>query len=291
MKVPVPEIVATRCIQQLIGRALEEDIGPGDVTSEALVPDAQQARAYIAAKGRCVLAGNPVAASVLLRVDPSLEVEQLAHDGDTVEAGRRVLSVAGRARAILAGERTALNFLQRLSGIATLARRCVDQAAPAGVTVLDTRKTTPGMRLMEKYAVRCGGAANHRMGLYDRVMIKDNHLAVWRAQGNSVADAVRTSRAMYPGLLIEVEVDSVAQLRDALDGGPDWVLLDNMTPDRIRECVALGRGRCKIEVSGGVSPENLGAVAMTGVDAVSLGALTHSAPAADFSLEIEFAAP
>jgi nicotinate-nucleotide pyrophosphorylase (carboxylating) len=284
---PLPHITATHCVQELIKLALKEDIGPGDVTSEALVEEGRPARAALIAKGAYVLAGAAVAESVFQNVDPTLTIVHQVTDGSAVAAGDTILEVAGSARSILAGERTALNFIQRMTGIATLTARFVELARPYGADILDTRKTAPGMRILDKYAVRCGGGKNHRIGLYDRILIKDNHAALWNAAApNRLADAVRQARARYPGLLIEVEVQSPDELHSILEAEPDWVLLDNMTLDQMRECARRCQGRCKTEASGGIHLQSLESVLQTGVQAVSVGALTHSAPAADFSLEL-----
>jgi len=198
------------------------------------------------------------------------------------------VSLEGRARSILAAERVALNFLQRLSGIATLTRRFVEKAGPFGVQVLDTRKTAPTLRVLEKYAVLCGGGSNHRFGLFDRILIKDNHRAAWSRHGaGGLGGAVKEARARFPRHIIEIEVENEDELEQVLPAKPDWIMLDNMPPARLERCVALARGRCKIEASGGVTLDTIEAVARTGVDAVSIGALTHSAPAADFSLEFQ----
>ena len=194
------------------------------------------------------------------------------------------MRITGKARAILAGERTALNFLQRLTGIATLTARFVEQVKPHATRILDTRKTTPTWRTLEKYAVRCGGGTNHRMGLYDQVLIKDNHRRLWGAR--DLAEAVHMARRRCPGVPVEVEVETEAELERALAARPDWILLDNMTLRRLRRCVRLCRGRCPLEASGGITLANVKAVAAAGVQAISLGCLTHSAPAADLSLEI-----
>lgn len=282
----LPEIVSTHCIQELIRRALEEDIGPGDVTSECMVGPDAQATGHIVARQHCILSGAPIVRSVFQHVDPSISASILVGDGTAVDAGRQVLEITGLARALLAAERVALNFLQRLSGIATLTHAFVQRAGT--VQILDTRKTTPGLRILEKYAVRCGGGRNHRMGLYDRILIKDNHLAVFRQQGGrDLAEAIEKSRAKYPGMLLEVEVDDLAQLDEVLAARPDWVLLDNMNEDELRDGAARCKGRCKVEASGAITLDTIDGVVRSGVDAVSLGALTHSAPAADFSLEFE----
>lgn len=271
-------------MREIIQRALREDIGTGDVTSLALIEATRQAHAVMYPRTECVLAGVGVAAAVFKALDEELQVECLSEDGQRVVPNHHVLEVRGRVRTILAAERTALNFIQRLSGIATLTAEYVRRAS--GVTVLDTRKTTPTLRILEKYAVVCGGGGNHRIGLYDRILIKDNHRALWRKQGGgTLADAVRKARRHYPNLIIEVEVESVDQLNDALQGSPDWVLLDNMPLELIKQCVEICRGKCRVEASGGVSLDTVGEIAGTGVDAISVGALTHSAPAVDFTLE------
>ena len=286
----LPDMASEKAVRGLIRSALREDVGRGDVTSEALVPPNATARTVILSRDRCVICGLGVAAAVFRAVDPRLTCRLLARDGDRIRKGAAVLRVSGRARSILAAERTALNFLQRMTGIATLTRRFVDAVRPLGTRILDTRKTTPGFRRIEKYAVRCGGGTNHRMGLYDRVLIKDNHRALWGARvGRDLAAAVRAARARHPGLPVEVEVESEAQLRDVLGAKPDWVLLDNMSPVVMRRCVALGRGRTRFEASGGVTIRNVKKIAVSGVDAISIGALTHSAPAADLSLEVDVA--
>ncbi len=273
-------------VKEIVRQSLSEDLGPGDATSDAVVPPSARARAEIIARGEYVLAGGGLAARVFRAVDPRLRVRVCRPDGAVTRRGSVVLRVRGHARSILAAERTALNFLQRLSGIATMTRRFVRIARRHGTRVLDTRKTTPTLRLVEKYAVTCGGGANHRAGLYDAVLIKDNHRVFWRERrGGGLAGAVEAARRRHPRLKIEVEVENEADLRDALRASPDWVLLDNMSPARMRRCVALCRGRCKVEASGGVTLARLPSVCRTGVDAVSVGALTHSAPAADFSLE------
>lgn len=271
-------------MQGLVHAALREDIGRGDVTSQSLVGQAVTTTACVVTRAPCVVSGVRIAALVFRMVDRGLRVRILANDGCRVGAGRCILRVKGKARSILAAERVALNFLQRMTGIATLARRFVDRARPHGARILDTRKTTPTLRALEKYAVRCGGGANHRMGLYDRILIKDNHRALWRRRG-TLEEAVRAARKRFPKLEIEVEVESLRDLQSVLRARPDWVLLDNMPLARMRRCVRLCRGRCRVEASGGITLKNVAAVARTGVDAVSVGALTHSAPAADLSLE------
>jgi nicotinate-nucleotide pyrophosphorylase (carboxylating) len=281
MKQDIADKVETR---EIVRRALREDIGRGDVTSLAVVAPSTKGRALLYPRQPCVLAGVTVAAQVFRQADRRLNVRVLARDGMKVRREQPVLEIAGCARSILAAERVALNFVQRMSGIATLTAEYVKRAR--GATVLDTRKTTPTLRRLEKYAVTCGGGANHRFGLFDRVLIKDNHRALWAQQGGgTLADAVRAARRKYPDLCVEVEVETREQLEDVLRAKPDWVLLDNMPLNQIKECVAYCRGRCKVEVSGGVNLHTIAAIAATGVDAISVGALTHSAPAVDFTLE------
>ena len=278
------DISKRRDVRDLVRRALQEDIGAGDVTSLAMLGPGDTARAVIVSRGKYVVAGGAIAKLVFAVCDPKLSVRVLVKDGTHVSAGDPILHVKGQARSILAAERVALNFLQRMTGVATLTRQFVQKAN--GVQVLDTRKTTPLLRVFEKYAVRCGGGANHRMGLYDRVLIKDNHRAFWkRGRRGSLADAVIAARRRNPGLQVEVEVESENDLKDVLKASPNWVLLDNMPVGRIRRCVQICGDKSKIEVSGGVSLKTIERIARTGVDAVSIGALTHSAPAADLSLE------
>lgn len=267
----------------LIDLAIEEDLGLGDVTSRAIFPEGHRSRAVIEAGGDGVVCGLGVAARVFARVDPALRVTLAARDGDRVRRGRVVLRVAGPTVSLLAAERTALNFLQRLSGVATLSRSFADAGAPLGVRVVDTRKTTPGYRALEKYAVRCGGCSNHRSSLGEHVLIKDNHIAA----AGSLAKAVRLARAGAPHLSrIEVEAKTLDEVRGAVRSGADVILLDNMTPDRIRAAVAIIAGAAVIEVSGGVRLETLRGLAVAGVDVVSVGAITHSPKAADFSLTV-----
>jgi nicotinate-nucleotide pyrophosphorylase (carboxylating) len=270
----------------LIDAALAEDLGPGDVTSAWTVPESAEGRAEIVAKAGGVVSGLDVAAAVFLRVDPSLEVRAACAEGDSVTRGDRVLWVAGPLAAILGAERTALNFLGRLSGIATSARRFVSELEGTGCRLLDTRKTTPGWRALEKRAAAAGGAVNHRAGLYDMVLIKENHIRA--AGGIRAALASTRTRARRAGLEVEIEVTSLAELEEALGGGPDRVLLDNMSVDELRACVERTRAapepRPALEASGGVTLATVRAVAETGVDFVSVGAITHSAPALDLSL-------
>lgn len=266
--------------------ALDEDVGPGDATTETFVPEETQARGEIIAREECRVAGVPVAAAVMRAVSPAIVFETLLPDGSDAPAGAVVARFAGPARAILVAERTALNFMQRMCGIATMTRSFTRIVADLGTQILDTRKTTPGLRFLEKYAVLCGGGTNHRFGLFDRILMKDNHRALWRGAHESRLDlAVLEARRRHPGLLVEIEVESLDELRSALAGGPDWIMLDNMSPAMMRQAVEIVAGRAKLEASGGITAKNLRAAAETGVDAVSLGCLTHSAPSVDLSLE------
>jgi nicotinate-nucleotide pyrophosphorylase (carboxylating) len=267
-------------VAAVVARALAEDLGPrGDITSTLLVPEDLDAEGVVAARSPGVLAGRAAGAEVARQC--GLEAEWLAEDGDRLEAGQVVARLRGPARAMLAAERTMLNLMCRLSGVATLTRRFVDACAP--VTVLDTRKTTPGLRALEKAAVRAGGGANHRIGLFDRVLVKDNHLAL---AGAGLADAVARARRELPDVLVEVEADDLDGVRRALDAGADWVLLDNMDAETMRAAVALAAGRARLEASGRMDLERAAEAARCGVDAVSVGALTHSAPALDLGLDL-----
>jgi nicotinate-nucleotide pyrophosphorylase (carboxylating) len=266
-----------------IQNALEEDIGTGDLTSEFLVPADHQSAARIFAKENAVLAGTQAAQAAYQQLDSQLTITIRRQDGEAVSPGDTVLEIAGRTRSILTGERVALNFIQRLSGVATITRRFVEAVAGTGAQILDTRKTTPGLRALEKAAVKAGGGRNHRLGLFDAVMVKDNHLLAHP----SLAAAVKEIRQRYPELLIEVEADSIEQVREFVRlEAINVILLDNMRPEEIRHCVELRRPGLKFEASGGVSLSTARAIAETGVDYISVGQLTHSAPAIDFSLEL-----
>ena len=262
--------------------ALDEDVGGGDITTDATVAADVMARGVFLVKAPCVLAGLDVAFEAFRMLDPAVRLTALKRDGEACAAGDEAAEVVGSARVLLTAERTALNFLQRLSGIATRARRFVDAAA-GRIIVLDTRKTTPGLRRLEKYAVRCGGATNYRVGLFDAVLIKDNHIRL----AGGVAAAVERMRARRPGLPVEIEAQSLDEVDQALDAGVDILLADNMSIDEIRETVRRARGRAKVEISGGVTLERMPELAATGADYVSVGALTHSAPAVDISFELE----
>lgn len=270
-------------VERVVATALAEDIGPGDVTSNALIGGEASARARILLKEPGVVAGLPAAAAVFRSLSTEVLFDPCRADGESIaETPVVIAELAGRLRAILAGERTALNLLGRLSGVATLARAFVDRVAGTGAVILDTRKTTPGLRVLEKYAVRCGGATNHRVGLYDAVLIKDNHLA---AVGG-VAVAVGRAREAAPGLLVEVEADTLDQVAQAVTAGADRILLDNMSLPVLREAVALVGGRVPLEASGGVTLATVRAIAETGVDFISAGAITHAARSLDVSLEV-----
>jgi nicotinate-nucleotide pyrophosphorylase (carboxylating) len=278
-------------IRNVVRAALAEDVGAGDITTESAIPADARADAVIVAKEPCIVAGLPLAEAVFHELDAKVSVKTLAKEGDVVGQGERVCLLSGPARAILTGERTALNFLQQLSGIATLTRQFVDLVAQAAVPVkpkiLDTRKTTPTLRALEKYAVAVGGGTNHRMGLFDAVMIKDNHRVILARLGpNALGDAVAAARKNHPQAPIIIEADTLEQVEDALAAGADHILLDNMTPGELREAVKLVGGRAKTEASGGARLANIAEIAATGVDYISVGALTHSAKAADFSLEM-----
>jgi len=281
----------TSAVRRLVDLALEEDLGRGDITTQAVIAPGLMATAHLVARQSLVLAGVGLCRAVFQRVDATVATTELAADGDRVAAGARVATFTGRAASILAAERTGLNFVQRLSGIATLARAFVEAAGSAPLRIADTRKTTPGFRLLEKYAVRMGGASNHRYDLGSGVLIKDNHVAV----AGGVRVAIERTRGRVPhGLKIEVEVDSLGQLDEALAAGADIILLDNFTLADIEKAVvragqracAPGAERPLLEVSGGVTLQRIPELARTGVDIVSAGALTHSAPAVDLSLEI-----
>lgn len=277
---PLAEMPPETTWLPLVEAALAEDLGPGDATSDALLPAGLSGAGVIEARAALVVAGLPLARAVFGRL--GVTCEALATEGAAVHAGSRVARVHGPARGILAGERTALNFLQRLSGIATWTRRHCEAAQGTRARIFDTRKTTPGWRTLEKYAVRCGGGHNHRVGLFDGVLIKDNHIAAI----GSVSEAVKRARERAPvGLRIEVEVESLDQATDAIEAGAEALLIDNQPPEVIAKIVELAAGRIEVEASGGVGLGDVAAIAKTGVDRISIGGLTHSAPAADLALE------
>jgi nicotinate-nucleotide pyrophosphorylase (carboxylating) len=283
----LPDILSFPDVKSRIRDALAEDLGPKklDATSFALVPHRETAKAHLIAREKGILAGGSVAAEVFRQVDSSLKIVQKKKDGSAIKLGDVVLSISGSARAMLIAERTALNFIQRMTGVATMTRRYVEEANNPDVLILDTRKTTPTLRMFEKYAVVCGGGTNHRYGLFDRVLIKDNHLAHWTREGGDLAGSIHATRKKYPRLLVEVEVDTIQQLKAVLPAKPDWVLLDNMPPAVLRQCVKLCAGISKTEASGGVNLKTIREIAKTGVTAISVGALTHSAPSMDLALD------
>lgn len=269
-------------IRKIIAAALKEDIGKGDVTSNTLVPASKKASAVFLAKEAGVIAGLPLVSRIFRRLDRSCKVRELVHDGAPVAAGTKICTLSGKARALLAGERLALNFLQRLSGIATQTAAYAKLAAPHGINVLDTRKTTPLLRSLEKYAVLMGGGTNHRIGLFDAVLVKDNHLQL-QPDFRKILDA-------FPRREVEIEVTSPEMLETAISAGARWILLDNMTPGQIRECVRMKKKGMKFEVSGGINVQSFANYLIDGVDAISIGGLTHSVKSLDISMEIEISA-
>jgi len=275
----------------LIQTALEEDGAARDVTTLSLVDPQARVTADILARHACRVAGTDVAAQVFTTLDASLEISIAIPDGKDAAADDVVLTITGAAASILSAERVALNFMQRMTGIATATKSYVEAVAGTGCVILDTRKTLPGFRELDKYAVRCGGGTNHRMGLSDMALIKDNHRALWASHSNAATHldfAVAETRRKFPGIPVEVEVETFDELHSALSASPppEWIMLDNMPPAMMREAVAIVAGRCKIEASGGINFATVREVAETGVDAISIGALTHSVKAADLSLEI-----
>jgi nicotinate-nucleotide pyrophosphorylase (carboxylating) len=280
----MPELPADLGAQ--VEAALREDIGSGDVTA-GLVPAAQQVRGTVITREAAVLCGCAWAQEIFRRLDARVELQWLAEDGAALSAGQTLLRISGPARAVLTGERPALNFLQLLSATATVTRRYVEAVAGTGCRILDTRKTLPGLRTAQKYAVRCGGADNHRMGLYDRVLIKENHIAA----AGSITGAIEAARRSAPGIAVEVEVESLSELQEALNAQPDIIMLDEFTLADMRTAVTLNRGRgspARLEASGSVSLEDVRAIAECGVDFISIGALTKHVRAIDLSMRLEF---
>ncbi len=274
--------------QNIVKLALAEDVGSGDATTLATVPPDSLSRAVMNARNSLVVAGLAVSEAAFTMVSPQVICERKVADGQLVTPGTPLLVISGPTQAILTAERVALNFIQRLSGVATLTARYVETVGGTKAKILDTRKTTPGLRRLEKYAVKCGGGTNHRIGLYDMVLIKDNHLAALAGEKpNAIAAAVQRARSKYPNLKVEVEADTLEQARQAAEAGADYVLLDNMKPEQLREAVRIIAGRALAEASGGVNLSTLRAIAETGVDFISVGALTHSAPAVDIGLDFE----
>lgn len=273
----------SRLLEHLVLRALEEDLGPGDITTSAMVRDMTRGKASLLAREQLVLAGMPIFMKVFTLIRKDMEFEVFFQEGDIIPPGKRMGIVSGPMETILNCERTALNFLQRMCGIATLTRKFVEKAKSGNAIILDTRKTTPGLRELEKYAIRVGGGRNHRFGLFDGILIKDNHIKV----AGSITRAVKLAQQNAPHTLrIEVEVEDLHGLREAIDSGADTVLLDNMSIEDIREAVQIAQGKARIEASGGMNLDRIEEVARTGVDFISVGALTHSAKAADISLEV-----
>lgn len=270
-------------INKIIDIALKEDLGPGDITTSAIIDPSIKGKARVLAKEEIILAGVEVFSSVFSLLDTEIVVECNYHDGDVVPEGDHICIVKGSMRGILSGERTALNFLQHLSGIATLTRRYVEKIDPSQVRVIDTRKTTPGLRILEKYAVRMGGGFNHRFGLFDGILIKDNHIAV----AGSISEALAKIKGRVPHTLkIEVEVDDIKGVEGAIRAGADAILLDNMSLEEIREAVSIAGGRVLLEASGGVTLESIEGISRTGINLISVGAITHSARSVDISLEV-----
>ncbi|NBR84792.1 MAG: carboxylating nicotinate-nucleotide diphosphorylase [Verrucomicrobia bacterium] len=280
--------LSTEEIQRAVRAALAEDIGAGDVTTLATVPKSATLSAAMVAREPLVLAGLALAQTAFRELDHELIIAPHTTDGDHCDAGQILLRVSGPARSILTAERVALNFVQRLTGVATLTAQFVAQLQGTNCQLLDTRKTTPGWRHFEKYAVKCGGGRNHRVGLYDMVLIKDNHLAALRHEPpNAIAAAVQRARAAYPDLKVEVEADTLDQVRQAVAARADIILLDNMSLDELRAAVAIVAGRAQTEASGGVNLQTARAIAETGVNFISVGSITHSARAVDIALDFE----
>jgi nicotinate-nucleotide pyrophosphorylase (carboxylating) len=270
-------------IDTIIDAALDEDVGSGDITTAAIIDSSLKGKAQLVAKEKILLAGIEVFSRVFARLDPEIVVECTYHDGDVIPKGANIGTVTGSMRGILSGERTALNFLQHLSGIATLTRQYVEKTDPSTVRVIDTRKTTPGLRVLEKYAVRMGGGFNHRFGLFDGILIKDNHIAA----AGSISEAVKKTRATVPHTLkIEVEVEDIKGLEQAIEVGADAILLDNMSVKEMKEAVSIAKGRVLLEASGGITLETIEAISKTGINLISVGAITHSARSVDISLEV-----
>lgn len=275
-------------ITRAVALALAEDRAQDDITTLNTVPATLHGQGVFVARKGGVLAGLLLAEATFRQLDPGVRFTARAEDGDLVGEGQVIAVARGAVRALLQGERVALNFLQRLSGTATLTRQFADAVAGTSAMVLDTRKTTPGLRDLEKYAVRCGGGVNHRRDLAAMAMIKDNHREALAREGRTLAEAVASIRLAAPGRAVEIEIDALGQLEDALAAGPDWILLDNMDLAELRKAVELTAGRAKLEASGRVTLATVAAIAATGVDAISVGALTHSAPALDISLDLSF---
>lgn len=275
-------------IRAAVKNALAEDVGAGDATTLATVPRDLTARALMRAREPLVVAGTEFAEAAFRQLSSKIKVQRVLRDGQRAKAGEVMLKISGPAAPILTAERVALNFAQQLSGVATITSKFVEAVRGTGAQILDTRKTTPGWRRFEKYAVACGGGKNHRIGLFDMVLIKDNHLAALRDEKpNAIAAAISRARKKFPKLKIEVEADSLEQVRQGLDAGAEMILLDNMSLKQLRQAVKMAKGRAKTEASGGVNLKTVRAIALTGVDFISVGALTHSAPSVDIGLDFE----
>jgi len=283
------ETLSAEAISKAVHLALAEDIGTGDVTTLATVPEALRSRAQMRAREHLMLAGLDLAEAAFRALGPDLEIVRLAEDTHPVQAGTTIMRISGLVRPLLSAERVALNFVQRLSGIATLTAQFVKAVKTTHAQILDTRKTMPGWRALEKYAVACGGGQNHRFGLFDQVLIKDNHLAALRGEtANPVSTAIQRAREKYPETKVEIEADTLEQVEQALAAGADWILLDNMSLTQLEWAAQKCRGRARTEASGGVTLANVRQIAETGVDFISVGALTHSARAVDIGLDFEF---
>ena len=285
---PLPSYLTESVIRDLCQRAITEDVGSGDASTLAIVPPEQTVTASFIPRKPCVIAGMPILKILFGELSADVDFEVKVADGQQAKAGEVIAVASGNARAILTGERTALNLLQRLSGIATMTRRYVEALGDSRTVLLDTRKTTPGLRLFEKYAVLMGGGANHRLGLYDRIMLKDNHLALARLTGpDAIRRAVQQCRQKYPDLEIEVEADNLEDVRLAAEAGVEYILLDNMSNEQMAEAIRLIAGRARPEASGNITLERLPSLRDLGLDYVSSGALTHSATAIDIGLDIQ----
>jgi nicotinate-nucleotide pyrophosphorylase (carboxylating) len=282
------QALSRELVRRHVAAALEEDVGAGDATTLATIPESAQAHGRLVAREPLVLAGLDLACAAFQLFSNQVALVREAADGERISAGATVLRVTGPARALLTAERVALNFLQRLSGVATLTAEYVRAVAGTKARILDTRKTTPGWRDLEKHAVLCGGGQNHRFGLYDMILIKDNHLAALRGEApNPIAAAIQRARHAYPNLKVEVEADTVEQVRQAAEAGADIILLDNMSIEELKAAVEIVVGRARTEASGGINLSTVRRVAETGVDLISVGALTHSARAVDLALDFD----
>lgn len=273
-------------IKRIVRQALLEDIGDCDLTTRTLIDKNEQTKAVIIAKQPCIVCGTIIAEAAFKTLEKNVQIKIKVNDGHKAKKNEAIMEIQGRAETILSAERTALNFIQRMSGIATLTYSFVTKCSSSGVHILDTRKTTPGIRILEKYAVVCGGGVNHRMGLFDAILIKDNHKIIWKKKRLPLAEMITTARKKFPNVPIEIEVENIEELKAVLPAKPDWILLDNMTVAQLKRCVKLCNHQCKLEASGGITLKNVKKIALTGVDAISIGSLTHSATAIDFSLEI-----